>query len=58
MPDDLRKSFPVILDEDETPGEILVVITDEGVIVDLTKDGEVIKTFGATAQELANDFCH
>jgi len=32
--------------------------TEEGLIIDLIKDGDVVGTFGATAQELADNFCH
>lgn len=35
-----------------------VKVTDEGVIVDLSNDDEVIATWAATAQELADDYCH
>jgi hypothetical protein len=54
--------FSVIADDtdsDDIYGVLSVKITDEGVICDVENaDGEVIATWGATAQELADEFCH
>lgn len=45
--------------DDDAEGQLCVRVTDEGIILDLVdRNGEVIGTFGATAQELADDFVH
>ena len=38
--------------------QLRVEVTSEGIILDLVIDGEVLGTFGATAQELVDDFIH
>ena len=48
----------VTADHRDKKAQLLVKVTDEGIILDLVVDGEVIGTFGATAQELADDFIH
>lgn len=53
----MEARFFAIVDMDRD-GEVVVKITHEGVIVDLECDGEVVATWGATAQELADDYCH
>lgn len=52
-----QKVFDIATDENEIL-HVVVKITDEGVIVDLENDDEVIATWGATAVELAEEYCH
>lgn len=40
------------------PCTLEVKVTDEGLILDIWHKDECIGTFGATAQELADDLCH
>lgn len=49
-----------VLDDDDGELTLVIHVTPEGLILDLTdpESGKVISTFGATAQELADDFCH
>ena len=42
----------------DSDAEIVVKVTDEGVIIDLEAKGEVMKTWGSTAQEMADDLVH
>lgn len=50
--------FVTVDDGDDSEATLAVQITDEGVIADVVLDGEVIATWGATAQELAENYCH
>lgn len=52
--------FPILIDHvvDNEPGSLSVKVTDEGIICDVVDStGEVIATWGATAQEMADEFC-
>lgn len=47
-------------DDEPIPAKLLVNVTDEGIILDLyiASQDEPFGSFGATAQELADDFVH
>ena len=49
-----------VLDDADEDMTLVVHITPEGIICDLTdsETGEVVATFAATAQEVADDLCH
>jgi hypothetical protein len=46
-----------VLVENDIEGQLEIKITDEGVICDVICDGEIIKTWGMTAQEIADNLC-
>ena len=52
-PDD--GEFEVTL-PDDTEATLVVNVTDEGVILDVIVDGEVVQTWGRTAQEIVETF--
>lgn len=55
-----NREFTVLWYDDASDEEVVatlaVNVTDEGVIVDVIDEGEVVATWGATAQELASDY--
>jgi hypothetical protein len=49
--------FYILDGDDEQEAQLVVTITDEGVVADVVVDGEVIRTWGRTAQEIADNYC-
>lgn len=48
----------VTINDQEEDGQLLVNCTKDGIVLDVVdKSGEILKTFCATAQELADDYC-
>lgn len=52
--------FYTVYGPDDRGGELVIKVTEEGIIVDLNDEetGETVGTFAATAQELTDDFIH
>jgi len=49
--------FHITYGDNDTPAMLLLQVACDGVIAEVVADGEVVATWAATAQELADDFC-
>jgi hypothetical protein len=45
-----------VVGEDDQEATLLVNVTEEGIILDLIVDGQVVMTWGRTAQEIVDSF--
>lgn len=53
--------FPILftdLADNDFDATLFINVTDEGIIADVIVDGEVVATWSAMAQDIADDFCH
>lgn len=48
------RTYPTLYGPDDTPAEIHVNLTDEGIVVDVYVDGDIVATTWMLADELAD----